>query len=423
MDTEQTTGFDYHDVRILFGPLFGTDILVVEREIFFCVGGEATFGPPDNETAPHALNQATNAFYVPWRENAPNIRLRFNSIQSEDRDNETAVDHISAHFTVEYLLEEGGETHDGQFNVVCRSGDIAFAVKRHNNEWSEQVRQYTCAPAGSAALVNALDENKAAGAEAQSLPSSRLPLIATLCAIALLGVAATALAWWFTKTDPREQRLAMLHALLVPAPGTNYVLPAGDVVHIFSATQAGAQWDRHVLLKIPQPYPVRIVSLDEERQRVESILEEQAIPFVTVRINDPAHPVLALFAHAADDQRQRATEALKKAMPYAKTISVMTVTLESLDDEAQALLTAAACPFRRVPHGTGATYLVTGALGDESLASLQRLVQKFSQQWGTQSIQFRVQMRTDWLKGKTYRNGSDGYVLLDPASWYFPQPL
>ncbi|ONC26355.1 hypothetical protein AQ914_04550 [Burkholderia pseudomallei] len=101
----------------------------------------------------------------------------------------------------------------------------------------------------------------------------------------------------------------------------------------------------------------------------------------------------------------------------------MRVPFATIDSDARALLATAGCPYRRVARANGATYQITGALSDETLASLQALVMQFSHKWGTRSIDFRVEMRTDWLKGKSYQDGSDGYVLLDPASWYFPQPL
>lgn len=50
-------------------------------------------------------------------------------------------------------------------------------------------------------------------------------------------------------------------------------------------------------------------------------------------------------------------------------------------------------------------------------------MRSFSHKWGTRRVDFKIALRTDWLKGKSYREGGDGYVLLDHASWYFPQPL
>jgi type III secretion system PrgH/EprH family protein len=211
--------------------------------------------------------------------------------------------------------------------------------------------------------------------------------------------------------------------LLAPSPGANFVLPVGDSVQIFSTTANGAQWNRQLLLKAPRDYSVRVASLAEERRRVEAVLEGEGVRFVTVRIDDPSRPALVILERASAEERAAALRAARHAMPYARDVVQIDTALESIDEQARAVLLAAGCAFRRVDRKDGATYRVTGALSDESLALLQRLVHEFSQKWGTRSIDFRIQLRTDWLKGKAYRDGSDGYVLLDPASWYFPQSL
>jgi len=78
-------------------------------------------------------------------------------------------------------------------------------------------------------------------------------------------------------------------------------------------------------------------------------------------------------------------------------------------------------PYRRLLRSNGATFEVVGALGDEDLAALRNLIVSFGRKWGTRRVDFKISLRTDGLKGKSYREGRDGYVLTDHASWYFPQ--
>ncbi|RWA54566.1 hypothetical protein AU476_09580 [Cupriavidus sp. UYMSc13B] len=79
--------------------------------------------------------------------------------------------------------------------------------------------------------------------------------------------------------------------------------------------------------------------------------------------------------------------------------------------------------YRRVgrPHGT--TFEIYGAIDDGQFASLQKLFSLFNRKWGTRPVDFKIAMQTDTLKGKSYWEGKDGYVLLNRVSWYFPQPL
>ncbi|WP_157645100.1 PrgH/EprH family type III secretion apparatus protein [Burkholderia ubonensis] len=423
MDYGQTTYENSHDIRILFGPMFGTDILVVEEEIAFCIGADEMFYGDDVGDRPHIFGQAANTFYIPWIGDAPNVRFRFGSTQLRSLAERSESDELPADFTVEYLSESSTERRSGRYNVVCHSGAIAFAVKRRRDDWSDEVICYTREPATSAGdSILALSEQSTPIDEPVD-PSwrQRLTSIQAIWLLPLLGIAVTALTWWSLAKDARDERVEALEMLLSPAPTPNFIVPQADSIRVFNATQDGAQWDKQVLLKAPPDYSVSVASIAEERRRLEALLDAQGVPFVTVRMDDPAHPTLVMFDSATDEQKQRAVRTVTKAMPYASTIASTDVALGALDEDAQALLSKAGCPFRRNARKDGATYLISGSLSDESLASLRQLVYQFSQKWGTRSVDFRIQLRTDWLKGKTYRDSDDGYVLLDPTSWYFPQ--
>lgn len=422
VDKTPANGFDNYYVRILFGPMFGADILVCGREVFFCIGKNITSDTLDSDSLKHSLQQALNTLYIPHRDGSPNVRLRFTPAPSDYGDGEPSNASSTVDFEIDYLQGEGSETRNGRFNIVCRCGDIAFSVKRQADEWSEDVVAYTLQTEAAGATPSAQDnESHDAGNEPTS--RGRWLFAAKLGAVVLLGAAATTLAWWQIQEHISQQKVASLSTLLAQAPGRNYVLPAGNGLCVFSSTQDGAQWDRQALLKAPQNDAVRVASLAEERARLEGLLDRQSIRFVTVRLDDPGHPVLVLPVDDAREETVQAEHVLASAAPYANTITVIHVALDTLDAQAQAVLATAGCPYRRAPRRDGATYQITGALSDESLASLQRLVSQFSHKWGTRSIDFRIQMRTNWLKGKTYQDGSGGYVLLDPASWYFPQPF
>ncbi|WP_306461289.1 PrgH/EprH family type III secretion apparatus protein, partial [Pseudomonas fluorescens] len=47
----------------------------------------------------------------------------------------------------------------------------------------------------------------------------------------------------------------------------------------------------------------------------------------------------------------------------------------------------------------------------------------FNQQWGERYVHFAIELKDDWLKGKSFQYGPQGYVKMTPSSWYFPKPL
>jgi type III secretion system PrgH/EprH family protein len=397
---------------------------VTDEEIFFCIGRNDLSRETGLTGELHALRNTTNALYIPGQDGAPNVRIYFGS-EAQRRDSNTIVPQsCDADFAIHYLREGGSEVCNGRYNAICRNGTIAFSVKFAGDDWSEEVLQYTRDPVADVPdAPNSVQTDLRGLAIRRTALSHRLKYLVPVCALALFGILVSALGVWQYEKNLNERKLEQLALSIAPSPGRNYIITTTEGIQVFSTTASGAQWIRQLLLKAPPGYPVRVASLQDERRRVETRLDNEGVRFVTVRLEDPARPTLVVIADATEAEKARALEAVRAAMPYSRTFAVAEVTLRSLDEQAQALLSATASPFSRAERKDGATYLITGALGDESLASLQQLVGQFSQKWGTRSIDFRVQIRTDWLKGKTYREGGDGYVLLDPASWFFPHTL
>ena len=44
-------------------------------------------------------------------------------------------------------------------------------------------------------------------------------------------------------------------------------------------------------------------------------------------------------------------------------------------------------------------------------------------QWGDRYVHFAIELKDDWMKGKSFQYGADGYIKMTPSSWYFPKPL
>ncbi|WP_048813720.1 PrgH/EprH family type III secretion apparatus protein, partial [Burkholderia mallei] len=121
--------------------------------------------------------------------------------------------------------------------------------------------------------------------------------------------------------------------------------------------------------------------------------------------------------------RARAIGELRRAAPYVRDVRVIDASLGAIEQEARNALDKVGARYRLLARRGGATFEVASSFGDEELAALQNLMRSFGHKWGTRRVDFKIALRTDWLKGKSYREGGDGYVLLDHASWYFPQPL
>lgn len=417
------SGLEALQLRILFGPLFGSDIAIPSGEVFFCVGEQVIDDRPaehPENRAGHLLERAVDTLYIPHRAGAPNFRLRFPGAPTQAARTAETGEAAPGDFEVDFLSADGCVTQRAAFNTVCRFGDLAFALRRQREPWSEAVMHY--APHAPSRAADAAEPGAPGEPGDGGERASRFAL--KLGALLVAGVALAALAYWQVQRYVGAQKLASVNGVLVGAPVPNAILPGDDGrIYVLSASQDGAEWDREALLKAALPEKIEVAVIGAERQRVERRLDEAGVDFVTVRLDAPEHPELILTGAAPAAARARAIGELRRAAPYVRDVRVIDASLGAIEQEARNALDKVGARYRLLARRGGATFEVASSFGDEELAALQNLMRSFGHKWGTRRVDFKIALRTDWLKGKSYREGGDGYVLLDHASWYFPQPL
>ncbi|KWK77695.1 PrgH/EprH family type III secretion apparatus protein [Burkholderia ubonensis] len=410
----------YH-LKILFGPLFGSDIMIAGDEVFFCVGGRTIDSRAtirDDNPAEFALERAAKALYIPYQDGQPNFRLRFvrHSKQAAHLSNTLSL----TDFEAEFLSEDSHETRFVAFNSVCRVGEIAFAVKRQADDWNEAVLSYTAQPTCD---EKGATNTPVAGSHCLVGDSTRR-FAFKLGALVLIGIVAAGLAYWQVQRYVNTQKLASVNGVLTSAPVQNTILPGNDgKIYVLSASQDGVEWDRQALHKAALPEKIEVVTVGNERDRLEQRLDEMGIQFVTIRLDTPMRPVLVVASQMTPAARQHAKRCLKLLAPYATAIDVDVASVAEIEQQARNLLDQIGARYRQSSRPGGATFEVGSSIGDEQLAALRNLIRSFSRKWGVRCVDFKIALHTNWLKGKSYREGGDGYVLLDHASWYFPQPL
>lgn len=407
--------------RILFGPLFGTDLLIAGAEVFFYVGDNtienaANAGESTPAQASHALAHANNTLYIPYRADQPNFRLRIGKTSGNGNDTQDREPSLGStgdgDFEVDFLHPDTSETQSGTFNAVCRHGDIAFAIKREDEAWSETVLTY--AQAASSNTIVALRDS------ASGTRGAWLPKVLAVCSVTLLIGGGAVLGLRVLRHHTDAQRVANISELLAPAPAPNVILNgASGEVYVLSASQDGAEWDRQVLLKAAPPERVQVATLDGERQRLESSLDKAGADFITVRLANPARPTLVVRANVSPESRDAAVHEVQRAAPYAAQVQVTYANVETMLREARNGLDKVGVPYRQIARPNGTTFQVADSLGDEELSAVRNLIVSYGQKWGARCVNFKVELRTDWLKDKSYREGQNGYVLLQRNTWYF----
>lgn len=422
---EQLDGLQAHcHCKILFGPMLGTELLLPGgRDYFLCIGKGTHCDTPPGTQMDHSLRHAVDTLYIPHHEDGPNIRLHLKPEPQEwtvKRDKDTAIpSKTDVDFNIDVFSGDGTERHDGLFNTVCQFGEIAFALKKVGDSWSDEVVNYI--PGSPSPLPTQHAEDCSTAKDGKNRWAFPVKLICLMT----LGSAIAVVAYWQIAQYIRNQKIASLSKQLEGSPARNHLLPGKDgTIYVLSESDEGMEWDKQALLKAPPVGKTRVLAVEKERQRLEALLNKQSIAFYTVRLEQPDLPEVVLVSSPpVDGQDAAVLKTLTAAAPYAKQIRLVQATPGTAEQEARQALNKLAIDYRQISQGTSATFEIQGAVGDAELAALRRLIGQFSRKWGTRRVKFTIVMRTDWLKGKSYQDGKGGYVLINPAYWYFPQPL
>lgn len=410
--------------KILFGPMLGTELLLPGgRDYFLCIGKAAHCDAPQGTQIDHSLLHAINTLYIPHHEDGPNIRLHLEPeakgwTAAEEKEAATSPQE-EFDFIAEVFSDDEVKRHHSHFNTVCQFGEIAFAIKRVDDSWSDEVVQY----------LPRLPK-KPSGPPSEARPAtasgkSRWVFSAKLVCLLVLGGSLAGTAYWQIGQYIRNQKIASLSKQLEGSPGRNHILPGKDgAIYVLNESDDGMEWIKQALLKAPPLGNIRVLAMAREQQRLEALLSKQNISFYTVRLEQPDMPEVLLASwNPADGQDATVQKALTAAAPYAQQIRLVHIAPGTAEQEARQALETLAINYRRTSDSHASTFEIQGAISDEELVSLRKLIRQFSRKWGTRRIKFNIVMRTDWLKGKSYQDGKGGYVLINPAYWYFPQPL
>lgn len=78
-----------------------------------------------------------------------------------------------------------------------------------------------------------------------------------------------------------------------------------------------------------------------------------------------------------------------------------------------------------IPAGIirGRNVCYSGALDDVEILRARQFVDSYYRTWGGRYVQFAIELKDDWLKGRSFQYGAEGYIKMSLCHWYFPSPL
>jgi type III secretion system PrgH/EprH family protein len=379
-------------LRVFNGPLQGCEFDLAQQRTLFVVGCEAKFCSIE-----HPLSVPEDAIYIPLECGGRNFEVLLDDTECSG-------------CVVRILGDEGVVERLIPFQSLENISELLIAVRPFDEAWrSELLAQgpTVLAAPEPARVPSTVSRRVAVGA-----------VLAIMTGLALFG-------WYYAS---RPTPLSSVEALIAGGNNSMVVVYGRDrAIYVFADSERDAGWGRQVLVRNGYS-ATQVMTIYDERRRLESLVSSLApqLAYHRMDLSDPVVPRLLISRQRSPltpDLQSRLESALGAVAPYAHEIEIVQTDDDELIHLAEQGLQRLALRFTRHTHANGVTFTVEGALEDAELQALGDFVAEFGRQWGERYVHFAFKLEDDWLKGKSFRYGPQGYIKMTPSSWYFPKPL
>ncbi|WP_176733524.1 PrgH/EprH family type III secretion apparatus protein [Aeromonas hydrophila] len=394
-------------LKVLFGPMFGCELQLPADDYFLIINPAPAL--KDNATATmspgeHAAAYTLNTLYIPCDMSSPNIILRLSApFRDEELDEGYRVEVQCADRSYSALLKE---------NDIFVHEHIRFAIKQSEDDWLTGINNFNLSSTLEAEFS---EQTKLRGFNAKK---TRALIV---CSIILLLLVITAGGIWYKKLES-ERRVLTLNEALAGAPmPVDIVRGRGDnLIYVITHNFQAMEWTRKALYKLQGKDSVVPVWLTQQRNEVISQLANAGYPVLQIDYSKPQHPTVALYKELTLHEEQNIKAFILQKIPFAVDIKVLVKTKEQLLQDARQGLDRLHIYYRQINSTGGYALVVRDALSDSALRSLQHFIKQFNHQWGSNVINFSINLDENWLQNKSYVDSSNGYLFLAPRHWYFP---
>ncbi len=386
-------------LKFLSGPLYGTDIPLPDDDVTFVVGNDvfdAATASGDRDTG--RLPQAENTLYVPLAVRSPNFRLLLSTgTLPSDADAQTAsgTPGVAAHV----LSPDGLQDQWISFNHPQQIGKLWLALKPATQPWSDAVNAH---------LRGTCDTpQNGVSAQGTTAPVTKrwyrrgwLLALVLLGALAVFAIPASHAVRGIVENRTQQHPLsAFTHTGAIVLPGRD------DCTYFLVKEMPLERWSRMLKRQNIDMRRTVLSGIDQEAARAAALLDQHRVPFWTVRMDDPAHPLVITNTDTVPADIERGRDALMKAFPYARSVRVEHNSQDDVIDRALHSLDVANIEFDVERYAQGAAVRIGGALDDRQLQRIDDTIQRFQSLWGDRVVNFSVLLEEAPTSGMVKREG------------------
>ncbi|MBU4680525.1 PrgH/EprH family type III secretion apparatus protein [Cedecea davisae] len=385
-------------VRLLNGMLRGCEFTLVSGKTLFIVTDEQAIRQQHNGTL---LPDST--IYIPAKESGSNFEILVPEAEGEP----VILREIQEHVVPDRIILS---------NEIISVGGQKLAWRELEGSFSDTVLFYSCEESGHADNM-------------PSEPGSFPPKKQWWKLLVVIGIVGCVSFAGYTYLTETERQITSVADFLNNSSENYQIIYGNDkVIYVLSDSDKSAQWAIQSMVRIPQPYRTKVLTVEAEELRIGKWIESNwpQVKYHRVKLNDPKQPVLEISTERTKlsvAEKNTFTSALVKNIPYANSIAITQIADKNIKMLAADGLKKMALSFTEINNGNSVTFVIRGAIEDGELERLKEFITRYYQAWGGEYVQFALELKNDWLKGKSYKYGSGGYVKLAPGHWYFPRSL
>lgn len=426
-------------LKILSGPMFGVDVALPDDNVhlYFC-DSEGIEISHTGSVYQHALN----TLLIPCAKGANDkIILHLSRLENADL-NDVAIEVTAQRIPLDSLqaaavneettgdageqddntVAEGNNTHPEEsdnfalitlpLNQPVTIGHAVIALRHISQAWSKEVTQY--------AYPLPQQNTPTVERHSPSQPAEEKKPFSWCKTVAAIVPCLAATAAIFVLLMPNQ--VATLKDALSPVnPAISQV--KNDKIYILARTQPEAAWSEIALRKNKlSENNIRVIAEPTEVARMEKLLSEHVIPFFDVKFTAAFTVNLLLSQERSANDRnieQTIRNLLLKDFPYLVAINIQRVSDSVvIANAAERLKSLGLYSYKNVASNH-VTFSISGEIDDFQLDTFRQMANEFYDQYGDRYVKFVVNLNEDPLRNRTYKTGSDSYVVIPGNHWLY----
>lgn len=406
MDHSQSQTKINFTLKILFGPMYGSELHLIAEDYFIIINSGSVFTKMKSESIPaqdHPVNYTHNTLYIPCDVPSPNLLLRLSKFLDSDEVNNTSVEIYGLSDMYETTLSE---------NKIFMHQHIRFAFKRTEDEWHPEIRDYNSLHADKILLLEKGEKTKSKTKGRMLIYFFLFSLVACLIGLPV---------YWHKK-KPENSHLLNLSEALAGSSSPLIIVKSRDEKSIFVLVQnlPDMEWVKEALFKLKENQSVIAVSLKQQQQHNIRKLLQADHPVLQLDYSSPQHPVIAVYRQLNHIEETSLKTDILENIPYASDVRIIFKSKDDLLNDARNGLDKLNVYYRQFNTETGYSLIIHDALNDVTLRNLRYFITDFERKWGNTHIKLTINLEEDWMINKSYFDSTNGYLFLNPRHWYFP---